>query len=222
MLITKSKTRNGFTLIELLVVVAIIGVLVSLLLPALQRVRTMGKITLCTANLRQWGNVHAMYADENNGWFVLNPRWDSKSPEIVHYSQFNMYFTDKFKMPEKIFYCPFRPDWYPQYWNLAAWGGSGQWFSMIGYTYLAEYDETAYPYFYNEYHSPGKVDKAEGWWVLMTDICRGSWNANHIINGELATSVLCADGRVEHQTGGGFLPYFSAGNGFDVQWRKTQ
>ena len=61
---------HGFTLIELLVVIAIIALLMSILMPALSRVKKQARTVACLSKLKQWGLFFAMYAEDYNGRFM--------------------------------------------------------------------------------------------------------------------------------------------------------
>ena len=63
--------KHGFTLIELLVVIAIIGVLASLLLPALASAKERAKLIKCVSNQKQIGIAFQLYGGDNNERFPL-------------------------------------------------------------------------------------------------------------------------------------------------------
>jgi prepilin-type N-terminal cleavage/methylation domain-containing protein/prepilin-type processing-associated H-X9-DG protein len=63
----RTDRRTGFTLVELLVVIGIIALLISILLPSLNRAREQAKRVQCLSNLKQAGNAMLMYANQNKG-----------------------------------------------------------------------------------------------------------------------------------------------------------
>jgi prepilin-type N-terminal cleavage/methylation domain-containing protein/prepilin-type processing-associated H-X9-DG protein len=126
----KSFSRRAFTLIELLVVVAIIGVLIALLLPAVQAARESARRTQCTNNLKQLGvATHTFHdslkflppafigdnSDSLNGWAtwgaLILPYIDGTN----HYEMWRVEYRAAYQMPgayqtpQKVYLCPTRP-----------------------------------------------------------------------------------------------------------------
>ena len=87
MLASKFRNSRGFTLIELLVVMAIIGILVGMLLPAVQQVREAARRTECLNNMRQLGLASHNYLSSHR-----------RFPDGLYCSEFSPSTNDPYRL----------------------------------------------------------------------------------------------------------------------------
>ncbi len=88
----------AFTLVELLVVIAIIALLMSILMPTLNRAKKQARSAACQMNLKQWGLIWMLYTEDNEGFFpeagslgwargtwiiALRPQWDTRTDILL-------------------------------------------------------------------------------------------------------------------------------------------
>lgn len=119
-----NKTEN-FTLIELLIVIAIIAILASMLLPALQNARESARQTVCAGNLKQIGVTYLSYADDYDGWIIPSNNGVSDSTAWFINLQQEGYMPQT-NSKNCVFTCPSQNDpWHKQYWGIDFYSSYG-------------------------------------------------------------------------------------------------
>jgi prepilin-type N-terminal cleavage/methylation domain-containing protein/prepilin-type processing-associated H-X9-DG protein len=199
------RTQRGFTLTELLVVIAIIGVLIALLLPAVQAAREATRRTQCVNNLKQIGLAFHMYLNVH-GVLPSNPTpflpyhgnysqsWSAHVMILPYLEQTTVYNALNLNLWSGMhaqdtaantsissFLCPSDPV-VPPY----AYGGAGTVYSGPGCNYRGNMGTWGYRYLDNTgsmyYDSSVRLSgfsDGTSQTALFGERCKGDWNPSH-------------------------------------------
>lgn len=103
----------GFTLVELMVVISIIGLLVAMLLPALQKARETARTVVCGSQLRQMALGLTMYANDYDDYLPAQKAWPNlrELGALTKYSpdptkHWNGFYKNGYITVQSVYFCP--------------------------------------------------------------------------------------------------------------------
>jgi len=159
---TNGNNKTGFTLIELLVVISIIALLLSILMPSLQKAKSHAQRVVCLSNIKSQHLPQMMYATDNDGKFALHNDW---GPSYVRSGQpigsgFLREAMDSYITDPKILLCPLQKRFGSAHsdleWYTTFGGGYGAWSfednfgnpalnTYTGYSWTANFEGAGVP-----------------------------------------------------------------------------
>jgi prepilin-type N-terminal cleavage/methylation domain-containing protein/prepilin-type processing-associated H-X9-DG protein len=182
-----------FTLIELLVVIAIISLLVSILLPSLNKAKMVAKRVACLGNMKNTNSSLLIYADDNDGTLPMRRNcWSHVYSQVAttrYYCNLGLLVEGRY-IPKSVIFCPALPN--P--WNIKEASDQQEW-ANYAYYYL----QAPASYYYDTGNVSKRITLRNLWTtVLLTDYVLGRFGrVTGFYHGKEGMNAAFVDGSVQ-------------------------